>query len=337
MPAEPFLSIVIPAYNVEAYLAECLDSLFDNIAQLPPGSAEVIIVNDGSTDGTSLLLEEYKKNHIFRQIDQKNAGQSAARNAGLRAAAGEYVCFFDSDDYILPDALAKALCRLRENPAIDIAEYDFIELDGACGSMREVKESPALSEGNGQHLCASWIREGFFRPLVWTKIIRRSLLIEHSLFFFEGITREDEEWCPKIFAYAAEAAYIPLTLYVYRKNRPGSTMYLKREKDFFDMIKVCDSLMEFSNREGLSTEYASALREDASSIYFGALAGAKMSGKYNEKLVVELTERAGIVRYSNKLRRRFFYRYLIKSFGVKAFYFCKYGLKEYFRRGRELD
>lgn len=333
MPGVPFLSVVIPAYNVEAYLAECLDSLFDNIAQLPPGTAEVIIVNDGSTDGTQALLDSYKKNHLFIQIDQKNAGQSAARNAGLRAASGEYVCFFDSDDYILPDTFVKVFRYLRENPAVDIVEYDFIELDESNGTKKEIKERPAMSEGSGQQLSASWLREGFFRPLVWTKIIRRRLLIEHSLFFFEGITREDEEWCPKIFAYAGKAAYIPLTLYVYRKNRPGSTMYVKREKDFFDMIKVCDSLLEFSNREWLSSEYASALREDASSIYFGALAGTKLGGKYNEKLIDELTERAGIVRYSNKFRRRFFYRHLIKFFGVKAFYFYKYGLKEYFRRG----
>nr|MCR5336827.1 hypothetical protein [Synergistes sp.] len=137
-----------------------------------------------------------------------------------------------------------------------------------------------------------------------------------------------EEWCPKIFAYAAEAAYIPLSLYVYRKNRPGSTMYTKREKDYFDMIKVSDSLLEFSKSEGLSPEYAAALREDASSIYFGALAGAKTGGKYNEKLIDELSERIGIVRYSGKFRRRFFYFCLLKVFGVKTFYFYKHGFKE---------
>ncbi len=328
MPRAPFLSVIIPAYNVEAYLTECLDSLFDGIAQLPQGTAEVIIVNDGSTDGTPSLLAEYKNNHLFRQIDQENAGQSAARNAGLRAASGEYVCFFDSDDYILPDALAKAISFLRENAAADIVEYDYTELDESSGSMREVKERPLLSEGGGQQLCASWIREGFFRPLVWTKIVRRRLLTENGLFFLEGITREDEEWCPKIFAYAAEAAYIPLSLYVYRKNRPGSTMYTKREKDYFDMIKVFDSLLEFSKREGLSSEYAAALREDASSIYFGVLAGAKADGKYNEKLIDELSERIGIVRYSGKFHRRFFYFRLLKVFGVKAFYFCKHGFKE---------
>lgn len=331
MSGLPLLSVIIPAYNVEAYLTECLSSLFAGIARLPAGTVEVIIVNDGSTDGTPALLAGYKNKHHFIQIDQKNAGQSAARNAGLRAAAGEYVCFFDSDDYILPDTLAAVLGFLRENSDVDIAEYAFIELDESNGRMKEISERPALSEGCGQRLCASWIREGFFRPLVWTKIVRRRLLTERGLFFLEGITREDEEWCPKIFAYAARVVYIPLTLYVYRKNRPGSTMYVKREKDYFDMIKVCDSLVSFSHSEGLSSEYAAALREDASSIYFGALAGAKYGGKYNEKLIGELKERIGIVRYSGKFHRRFFYCCLLKLFGVKAFFFWKYEIKEKLR------
>ena len=95
-----FVSIIVPVYNVEQYLRECLDS----IAQLKAFSWEVILIDDGSTDSSGAICDEYaKREPKFRVIHQKNAGVSAARNAGLDAAKGEWIWFVDSDDSINPD------------------------------------------------------------------------------------------------------------------------------------------------------------------------------------------------------------------------------------------
>lgn len=95
-----FISIIVPVYNVEKYLRECLDS----ISQLKTVTWEAILVDDGSTDTSGKICDEYaKQDSRFRVIHQKNAGVSAARNAGLDAAKGEWIWFVDSDDSINPD------------------------------------------------------------------------------------------------------------------------------------------------------------------------------------------------------------------------------------------
>ena len=101
---KPSLSIVIPVYNVEQYLPKCLDSvLVDN-----QFTGQVICVNDGSTDGSLAILEEYVARYSNMEIiSQSNAGLSAARNVGLQAASGDYVMFLDSDDWLKPNALFK--------------------------------------------------------------------------------------------------------------------------------------------------------------------------------------------------------------------------------------
>ena len=95
-----FISIIVPVYNVEKYLRECLDS----ISQLKAVTWEAILVDDGSTDTSGKICDEYaKQDSRFRVIHQKNAGVSAARNAGLDAAKGDWIWFVDSDDSINPD------------------------------------------------------------------------------------------------------------------------------------------------------------------------------------------------------------------------------------------
>ena len=107
------LSIVIPVYNVENYLAKCLDSV------IYPALAgyEVIVVNDGSTDGSGAIAAEYAARYpgLFRRIDQEDGGLGAARNTGLEAAEGEFVCFLDSDDSLREKAGPEMLEKLEED------------------------------------------------------------------------------------------------------------------------------------------------------------------------------------------------------------------------------
>jgi glycosyltransferase involved in cell wall biosynthesis len=109
------LSIIIPVYNVEPYLAECLDSVFsqDNIAV-----CEVIIVNDGSTDGSVSIIERYQKKYPeLIVVHQENKGLSGARNTGINCAKGDYLYFLDSDDFLLQDAVSNILNKIKETTA----------------------------------------------------------------------------------------------------------------------------------------------------------------------------------------------------------------------------
>ena len=120
------LSIIIPVYNVERYLPECIERLIFQI----DNSCEVILVNDGSTDGSSLLCQKYSSvYHNFKLINQKNMGLSRARNAGIKVANGEYLLFLDSDDYLVDDAIDVILKCINNNEAdiLFIRSKSFID------------------------------------------------------------------------------------------------------------------------------------------------------------------------------------------------------------------
>ena len=112
----PVLSIIVPIYNVRPYLCECLDSILSQ----PFCDYELILVDDGSTDGSGAICDDYAtKDQRIIVIHKDNGGLSSARNAGLDAIKGKYVSFIDSDDYLLGDYYSDAIRELETNPAID--------------------------------------------------------------------------------------------------------------------------------------------------------------------------------------------------------------------------
>ena len=137
------LSIIIPVYNVEPYLRECLDSVFSQDLT----DCEVIAVNDGSTDGSRSILEEYKVNHseFFSVIDKTNGGQSSARNLGVNYAMGDYFYFMDSDDYLKPNAIGSIRQAVDASEGADVIYLDCIVDDrGQRLGKHKVKNVPRM-------------------------------------------------------------------------------------------------------------------------------------------------------------------------------------------------
>ena len=184
-PRMPLLSVVVPIYNVAAYLEPCLDS----IAAQTFGELEVLLVNDGSTDGSRDLAEDYtRRDERFKLIDRPNGGLSAARNTGIERAGGEFLAFVDSDDILPPNAYELLMGSL-EKTGSDFATGKVLRLTSA-GTSR-----------------ARWLSETFretrlkthitrFRPLLadriaWNKVFRRSFWDAHDLRFPEGRINED--------------------------------------------------------------------------------------------------------------------------------------------------
>ena len=116
-PQKPLVSIIVPVYNSEKYLSACLESI---INQTYP-HLEIILINDGSTDGSLKIINQFiKKDSRIKLIDQKNQGQSAARNQGLRLATGEFISFIDSDDYIKPSFIEKLLIPFQKDQTVSL-------------------------------------------------------------------------------------------------------------------------------------------------------------------------------------------------------------------------
>ncbi|MDR3327297.1 MAG: glycosyltransferase [Prevotellaceae bacterium] len=232
-------SIIIPVYNVEKYLAECLNSVISQTF----ADFEAICVNDGSTDGSPYILDSYaKKDNRIKIISQKNSGLSVARNVGIRAAKGDHIFLLDSDDWILENALK----ILFEN----IDNQDFIWFSGKVffdDTKMEITDKP-FSEP--QMTGWDYYNKYALRPrrfhFVTTvlRLYKREFLLKNQLFFKEGIYHEDNLFTPVCCYYAKNVKVIPDILYVYR-IREGSIMQISNSKRIYDNIVIANSLADF--------------------------------------------------------------------------------------------
>lgn len=324
---EKVLSIIIPVYNVEQYLKECLDSIFVN--QQINHEIEVIVVNDGSTDGSLYILEEYKKHYDFILITQKSSGPGGARNAGIKSAQGRYLLFIDSDDFIIPGALDTLLIYLSTSKT-DIIEFDYKVFNDTDRVFDPRLNSPTVTSGPGQKVFCSWMKSGFYHGMIWTRAVSRELIISNQLFFYPEIYHQDAEWSPKVFAYAKSVCYFPHLLYIYR-IRGGSISAGNTARRYMDFMFCLVSLYKFSCSNWLSSEYVKALREKISSRYFTILYRIKVVENYNVGLISALEKHKYMIKYSDVFHRRYFYRYFINLFGVRAFYLITCGWKDFIK------
>lgn len=198
------LSILIPAYNVEGWVTRCLDSIFN----LDVPSVEVVVVDDGSSDATYRVIEEYARQHInLRLFHKHNEGVGAARNYLLDKACGEFIWFVDSDDYIAEGALQHILSEL--NSTIDLLSVSY------NGGVFTPFEGSATE----------YIQKGYINGYLWTKIIRRSVIEDaHIRFDPQRYSQEDWFFLMQVYPLLGNIRQITLQAYVYCDDNENSVM-----------------------------------------------------------------------------------------------------------------
>lgn len=216
------ISIVIPVYNVEKYLAECVDSVLGQTYQ----DYEIILVDDGATDSSGAMCDEYaQKDARIRVIHQPNGGLSAARNAGLSAASGEYIYFLDSDDYIEPTTLVDLVSVAAQEQA-DVVFFDgyvfFDECEEDDTVSRYVRKE-AYATQNGRDILPQLLKNEEYRTAVPLMLFRTNYLTDHALTFREGIIHEDELFTFLVYNADGRVAHCHKQLYA-RRIRPASIM-----------------------------------------------------------------------------------------------------------------
>lgn len=233
-------SIVIPVYNVEHYLRECLDSVLSQTYS----DWEAICVNDGSTDGSSAILEEYAaKDSRFRMVSQKNAGTAAARNTGLKVANGDYIFFLDSDDWIENYALQILADTLNGEDVLCFSGKRYFETTNTFNPADDLTEKQ-YRDGMNYYNENALLSRDFAFVCVVLRVYNREFLIQSEIFFNADISYEDNLWVPIMLFQAKSIRVIKDSLYVYRL-REGSKMRevsLKRKKD---LLKVANALAAF--------------------------------------------------------------------------------------------
>ena len=275
------VSVIIPVYNVEKYLAECVDSVLCQTYT----DYEVILVDDGATDSSGQICDDYaRKDPRIRVIHQPNGGLSAARNTGLNAARGEYIYFLDSDDYITSDAL-EYMVATAEQAQADVVFFDgfvfFDECEDDGNASRYVRRS-CYPSAAGREMLQQLLHKEEYRTAVPLMLFRTAYLIQNDLHFWEGIIHEDELFTFLVYNADGTVAHCHKQLYA-RRIRPASIMTSSGALRRYDsMLKIYYVLSEMC-RTGKA-------QGDAATMYMVRTA-KNVLGKYN---LLEETDRAQI-------------------------------------------
>lgn len=242
------LSIIIPAYNVETYIKQCLDSVLRQSIE----NYEIILVNDGSTDTTQKICEEYtSKYSCIKLINQENKGLGAARNTGLKYANGKYIGFVDSDDFV-KENMFSAMLNLAKKKDLDLVTCD-VELFFQDANIRKTIENDLKANFvyNRKNIIESFFTYNV-KGFAWNKIYKRYL--------FDGIRYEEGKYYEDIYPMfriltkvkTMEVIKEPLYIYRQRKNNITSGCTLKHVQDFNIAIEKVNR--EYKNEENFNEE-----------------------------------------------------------------------------------
>lgn len=239
------LSIIVPAYNAEPFIHRCISSIL--VQHVSNEECEVIIVNDGSVDGTQTIIEDFAQKYSFiKVINKPNGGLSSARNAGMKLAKGEYFFFVDSDDWLVDDTLDWILLFLeREHPdALAICPGDFID-----GQVVQRYRHPDEWKTGVELLktdispCAPFI--------VWNS----NVLQRYNITFFEGIFHEDSEFTPRALYYCNRVYAANVVAYVVYPTSGSITRSVNAKKSFDLVNVVCPHLYMFADHVPVEEQY----------------------------------------------------------------------------------
>ena len=233
MDVNKLISVIVPVYNVEDYLEECLES----IRQQTYTDIEIILVNDGSTDGSKEICERYcAKDSRFKLVNQENQGLSEARNVGVRESIGEYIYFVDSDDVIKVDILETLFSFMKDDVDIVGCNHSTKKED-----LIQHTSPNIIFQGNSSEAISSCLNFRGVTYFAWDKLYRRNLV--EAVPFLKGLIYEDFYTGMVTLKYIRKIIVIDTIGYYYR-IRSDSIMRKKHSEKNLDIFKICDSLLE---------------------------------------------------------------------------------------------
>lgn len=284
----PKVSIILPVYNVAPYLRQSLDSIIGQTLK----DIEIICVDDGSTDESGKILDEYKeKDSRIKVIHKKNAGTGAARNDGLKIATGECIGFVDPDDWILPN-MYERLYNILQEKELDIVMFTpdvFNDQTQKHEGFLYFQDSNFPKFLDDKIFNKDDISPFSYPMCVWNKLYRKKLFDDNNIDFAEGLDFEDHKVIFKSLFTAKRIYFIREKLYVYRHSRQGSILS-DNDTRMFDHIKIYDIveniLKETGNWEKFHLDF---LRYKVHNIlYYYTMIKPQYKDEYYKKMVKSL-------------------------------------------------
>lgn len=223
------LSVIIPTYNVENYIVECVDALLKQIN----APNEIIIVNDGSTDGTLALIERHYGQHSqVKIITTENGGAGQARDRGIQAAQGEFLFFCDPDDFVAEGLVTELQQVYQLHPETELFCFNSQMFEEG---QRDVTRPKVRHDLFGQHppqqVLARLLRNGSYTSAAWNYVVKSSVVKQHSLCFRERV-HEDHQFTLLAFVYSRHA-WVSKKIYYHQRVRNGSLTNGRKNDDYF--------------------------------------------------------------------------------------------------------
>lgn len=303
----PAISVIVPIYNAEAFLERCVDSLLTQTHQ----DFEVILVDDGSTDSSKMLCEQYaRKDSRIRTISQSNRGVAMARQAGLDIAHGTYSIHTDPDDWVEPTMLEELYIKATDEAA-DMVVCDFM-VDFADHSYQASQGIQICDSG----YCLNHMMLGGMHGSLCNKLIRTELYSKYNIRFFEGINYcEDYLTCVQLFLKKVKIAYIPKAFYHYDQvvnNNSATRSYTKTTlQTQFRFFKKLSEILAGRQKKALSHVIATIAFD---SYYYDILSAAefaKIFGRYrihflrskfkSRRRIALFLAASGLMKYARKI------------------------------------
>ena len=282
------LSIIVPVYNVEKYIVKCISSLLNQNSN----DYEVIIINDGTKDRSIELIKENFNDARIRIINQKNKGLSGARNTGLRKVKGEYIWFFDSDDWLEYNTLQHLFPLLNNTDIIYCSSYYQ-----DTSSKTSIKQTTSGCK-SGRELSL----KNYFHPVQFY-IYKRDFLINNHFLFEEGILHEDTLFTPQIL-YSSTNNIKELKQPIYHLlRREDSISQSFNPKRCYDLAKVISKLMSFAENKvekGDRYKWGNCIAEATNELLYLSKSG---NSQLRCDINVFLNNNKSVVRYLSKANK----------------------------------
>lgn len=241
------ITVILPVYNVEKYLKQCLDSIVNQTFK----DFECLCVNDGSTDNSLSILQEYaQKDKRFKIITQKNGGTSVARNTGIKHTNTKYLTFIDSDDWITENYLEILYNKIEEtNADIVRASYKFYFEEDNSYKSAKIREIHKINTNSN----IERLYKGYAGAFVWAKLYKTTLLKDNNILFYEGFTAEDCPFSSLVYLYSKKITFISDELLFYRKYNLSMTANTQKQLTdaFYNFITLTKDLQNrnFTDKE----------------------------------------------------------------------------------------
>ena len=265
------LSIIIPMYNAEKYIEECLDSILNS--NLPKKMYELVIVNDGSKDKSPEIAQNYAAKYSnVTYLTQENQGQSTARNYGIKTCKGEYVWCVDADDKVISEQLPKIIEALDEYKNLDILAIQLQNVTEE-GQYLDVECSQPMLEHNKVLSGVEAVLSGYNPSSICALITKKQLFIDNNIFFVKGITHQDVELTYRLMPCAMKVVFSDIIpyLYIYHPNSTSKSMVPEKKIKYIkDDIYIINSFRRLAlSFKDINPQLYSVIFNRSQNVLFG--------------------------------------------------------------------